>query len=370
LERKIAEEKPDNIDSAFALRENNVGPARRAGERSSLEQKLAESEKTAAVLREANRFLSEGLKTIEKELADIEGKQALLIKEKKGAVREKLEAVKDAGVVKDRLISLDKENQELKRRMQSLKAELSNLHAVSKKPVVGKEAVRKDRAGGKSAGAGIPGLKEEISRLQILLKQLTGDYAALKAAYEEALQEIRRNKTVSGERADTILTLQDKLANAESALSGIQVRIQSAEKDSALLRQEFVALQIEREELKRQLSLAKIKLSDAQSKLRQIGILFNAVPEDGVQPAGRELKTESGVRGEFLPPEKPVMEGLEVQAGNIPEGTMKPPDGTEFLPSFPEGPPQEPPADSPGRTVKKPGKRVNVELEQQSAEVQ
>jgi len=161
LERKIAEEKPDKIDSAPVLRKKDAAAARRADERSSLERKLAKSEKTAAVLKEANRSLSEGLKAIEKELADIDSKQALLIKEKKDAVREKLEAVKNAGVMKDKLLSFDKGNQELFRRRQSLKAELSNLQAASGKLGAEKETIRKELEDAKAAGANARSMKEK-----------------------------------------------------------------------------------------------------------------------------------------------------------------------------------------------------------------
>jgi hypothetical protein len=160
------------------------------------------------------------------------------------------------------------------------------------------------------------------------------------------------------------------LEKAESALSGIQARIQSAEKDSALLRQDFVAMQIDREELKRQLSLAKIKFSDAQSKLRQIGTLFSVVPEDGVQPAegsgqpaDQELKKESVAQAEASPAVKPALEGAGEQPGTVvPAGIVEPSAEEQPLPAFPGAPAQEPPADSPGQAAKKPGKKVNVEL--------
>ncbi len=343
------EEEVRTLEKVVAdLRQKNAAAARGADERSVLERKLGVSEKTVTELREASNALSAGLKTLEENLAEVDSKQDQLLKEKKDAIREKLEMIKEASVLKDKLISLDQGNRELTGQLQVLKTELADLQASYASLKAEKEAVNTDLMNARAAGSSALALKDEVSRLQNQLKQLSGDYAALKEEYAKASREIEQNKVVSGERAERVLTLQEKLAKAESSLNAIQVRIQSAEKDSALLRQEFVALQIEREDLVRQLSLAKTKFNDAQSKLRQISTLFNAAAEEAAQQAQESVQ-----------PVKQDPNGVSDASGassgtDAPDQAAKSPSAEQSL------------AYSQSPAVRKPVKKVNVEIAPQS----
>ena len=80
-----------------------------------------------------------------------------------------------------------------------------------------------------------------------------------------------------GKRADRILVLSEKLTEAQSGLKDIRSKYQEIEKESAALREQNVAAQIEREELKIQLTQTRAKLKEFESQASQITSILKGI---------------------------------------------------------------------------------------------
>lgn len=126
-------------------------------------------------------------------------------------------------------------------------------------------------------------IRQEMEGVQGKLVQLNNDYATLKSDYEKDREALRFNEQELGRRADTILNLQAKLSTVQSDLSVLQLKSQEAEKDTAILRQQYVAIQLERQSLKNELDQVKSKLGRVHNQFQEIGKIFSG--SEQVQPA-------------------------------------------------------------------------------------
>ena len=132
-------------------------------------------------------------------------------------------------------------------------------------------------------------LREEITELNRQLGQLEKEYAQLKEAYASTQETIAQNELELGKRANRILTTEEKRADAENRLSELQLKLQEIEKEIASLREQNVAVQLERETLRTQLNRTKLKLSELEGQASLISnILKTTKPSEGETPLPQE----------------------------------------------------------------------------------
>ena len=167
-------------------------------------------------------------------------------------------------------------------------------------------------------------LRENIKRneelgqeLLALKKKLETDRPAAAAAVPPALPATDLDKQVAwlktkdaldqlelNKRQERIQSLQDAIQKMQDKLSLALEQFKDMEKESALLRERNVALQIERENLIGDLNDARSELGQMQEKLSQIGGLLLS----GKAQAGQEAQADQ-------PPEKKVDVELQGEQG-------------------------------------------------------
>lgn len=147
-------------------------------------------------------------------------------------------------------------------------------------------------------------LKEQLNQLQEQLARLQKDSAALRDDYAAARETLKNNETTLGGRADKILVLEETLAGLRGQLSEIQSRYGELEKESAVLREQNVAGQLEREDIKSQLSQSRIKLSGLENRLSQIGVILEPPkPAEATLPKEEARQDAKRVEVELYPAE-------------------------------------------------------------------
>lgn len=220
--------------------------------RAFLEQKSLDLEKTVEGLEQANSTLNEELIKLDKALKEMQDKQAQLIHEREETIRQKDEAVAKQTQQVDSLVLLNQKNQELENKLNSLRAEL---------------------------------------------EQLNKEYVNLKEEHKNAQTTLAQNETELGRRANSILNFQERIAELEAKLGGIQSKSKDMEKECATLREQNVAVQLEREELKGQL---KLRLNDLENQLAQItNIIKPAASTQGT--SGQKQEGTKKIEVELFP---------------------------------------------------------------------
>ncbi|TAN62285.1 hypothetical protein EPN16_01790 [bacterium] len=147
-------------------------------------------------------------------------------------------------------------------------------------------------------------LQEELNQLQEQLARLQKDSAALRDDYAAARETLKNNEATLGSRADKILVLEETLAGIREQLSVIRSRYGELEKESAGLREQNVAGQLEREGLKSQLSQSRLKLSGLESRFSQIGVILESPkPAETTLPKEESRQEVKKVEVELYPAE-------------------------------------------------------------------
>lgn len=248
-----------------------------------LSKQLKEKENGAAVLRnqldqeKANRqTASKNLQSISAELKMAKNTKSTLER----AITE-TEKLKDELKTTNTLLKL--EIRKSKKELTSLKNTLGQL---SKE----KQALAKELDEIKAASLGTEKLRKEIEQLRVKLELLNKTYSDLRNEYLAAQEAIKQNEAELGKRADRILVSEEKLKIAEVQLADRQLKWTDLEKESALSREQNVAVQLEREELKNQLQQAKLRLNELENQATQILKLLKPAGTTGVTLSKEESK--------------------------------------------------------------------------------
>lgn len=158
----------------------------------------------------------------------------------------------------------------------------------------------------RAAGLGTEKLRKEIEQLRAELELLNKANSDLQNEYIRGQEVLKENEIESGKRADRILVLQEKLAKAEVQLADTQLKYTGMEKESALGREQNVAVQLEREELKNQLEQTRLRLSELENQTMQISNILNTA-KTREAPAQAKEETKR-VEVELVPAETIVQE--------------------------------------------------------------
>lgn len=240
-----------------------------------LTKQLKEKENTLADLKnllneeKANRqAVSRNFKSISEELR--------MAKNAKSALERALsETEKTKDGLKTTNISLKLEINKSEKELTPLKNTLGQL---SKE----KQALAKELDEARAASLGTEKLRKEKEQLRVKLEFLNKTYSDLQNEYLRAQEVLKQNETESGRRADRILVLEEKLTKAETQLADVQLKYKDMEKESVLGREQNVAVQLEREELKNQLQQAKSRLNELENQASQILKLLKPAGDTGV----------------------------------------------------------------------------------------
>src|SRR3989339_872835 len=221
-------------------------------------------------LKETNFSLTTKLTALGEQLNDARGDLSKAVMEKETEIKQNRETLQRAKQLEDAILGLTQKNQTLENELPPLKNQLEALKEE-------KLRLTKEIEEAKAAGQNAVMLQEQLKQLQARSEELSKNYADLKNEYAKADETIKQNTLALGKRADRILVLSEKLTETQSGLKDIRSKYQEIEKESAALREQNVAAQLEREELKIQLTQTRVKLKEFESQASQITNILNNI---------------------------------------------------------------------------------------------
>lgn len=231
-------------------------------------------EKAGSQLKEANLSLTTRIDKLGEELNNARGSLSKAVDEKETEVKQSRETLQRNKQLEDAIIELTKRNQVLENELTPLKNQMETVKEEKLKLI---KEIEEARAAGQNAQA----LQEQLKQLRERSEELSKNYTELKSEYAKADEIIKHNTTELGKRADKILTLSEKLSEAKTGLKDIQSKYKEIEKESAALREENVAAQLEREELKNQLAQTRVKLKEFENQASNISNILKSINTAG-----------------------------------------------------------------------------------------
>jgi chromosome segregation ATPase len=125
--------------------------------------------------------------------------------------------------------------------------------------------------------------KEEIEKLKARLDSSEREQASLKQLYQDARLQLEQNTKELNARAEKIFSLQEKVMSMENSLFEMQSGYKEMEKDAAVLREKYVAVELEKSSLQIALDQTRQELGQLQGKflslLGRIGGIFKSSEE-------------------------------------------------------------------------------------------
>jgi myosin heavy subunit len=125
--------------------------------------------------------------------------------------------------------------------------------------------------------------KEEIDKLKTRLDNSDKEQASLKQQFQDAQAQLEQNNKELNARAEKIFTLQEKTMAMENSLFEMQTTYKEMEKDAAVLREKYVAVELEKSSLQIALDQSRQELGQLQGKflslLGRIGGIFKSSDE-------------------------------------------------------------------------------------------
>ena len=227
-------------------------------------------EKAGAQLKETNLFIQTKLDKLGEELSNARGGLSKAVQEKEAGIKQTRETLRRSQQLEDAILGLTQRNQTLENKLTPLK---NQLEAVKEEKLALTKEIEEARAAGQNAKM----LQEQFKTLQAHSEELSKNYADLKNEYSKADETIKQNTLDLGKRADRILVLSEKLSETRSGLKESRSKYQEIEKESAALREQNVAAQLEREELKIQLTQTRVKLKEFESQASQITSILKGI---------------------------------------------------------------------------------------------
>lgn len=144
-------------------------------------------------------------------------------------------------------------------------------------------------------------LQEELNKFQSQFEQLNREYANLKEEHKGTQTTLTQNETELAKRAEKILNLQERVSEMEARLGELQLKSNELQKEGALLREQNVAVQLERETLRDQLDQAKLHLNDLENQLAQISSILKPSPKSTEVQPQRQWEGAKKVDVELIP---------------------------------------------------------------------
>jgi chromosome segregation ATPase len=208
------------------------------------------------------------------------------------AMRE-LETVKKAkSDLENKLADVNERNESLLRQVAALKTDLQSSRKVAagareaKEPKASLIERQKQSAYTRELESRILKLsaenkkfEEELGALKIESEKVNLAYAHLKEEYEKHSGDLDKNEIELARRAERILQFQDDKEKLQLKLEEMRLNLEAQIKESATLREQCVAKQLENQNLKNKLHQLELKLVDLQSKWQEATNIFRAQEE-------------------------------------------------------------------------------------------
>jgi chromosome segregation ATPase len=125
--------------------------------------------------------------------------------------------------------------------------------------------------------------KEDMDKLKVRLDQSEREQSSLKQLYQDAQLQLDQNTKELNARAEKIFSLQEKVMSMENSLFEMQTGYKEMEKDAAVLREKYVAVELEKSSLQIALDQTRQELGQLQGKflslLGRIGGIFKSSEE-------------------------------------------------------------------------------------------
>ena len=248
---------------------------------------------------------------LDKKITGLENVRAELAQANAALARENTRLEKTVNEAQRRLAAFEKEKETL---TTHYNASLKNLQESSQRHLANtdeeKQVLVKSLADARNSLTNTQKLQNEAAALQKQLTQLTDAYAQLQNAYTAVKETLSNNEIELGKRANRILSAEEKQVDAHYKLSEVQARAKELERESALLREQNVAVQIEKETAKTQLARVTQRLSELEGQASLITtILQNTkLPEPPLSHETKKIKLEITPVKDTEPSEPPRQE--------------------------------------------------------------
>jgi len=148
--------------------------------------------------------------------------------------------------------------------------------------------------------------KEEIDKLKARFDLSDKEHSLLKQQFRDAQLQLEQNSNELNARAEKIFTLQEKVMSMENGLFEMRSDYKEMEKDAAVLREKYVAVELEKSSLQIALDQARQELGQLQGKflslLGKIGGIFKSSEEiEAIKNPQKSKTNKIGV--ELIPQE-------------------------------------------------------------------
>lgn len=284
LKNQLGEEKAkyDNLSKNF----NNASLElkRIKNTKTALERAVIEAERIKDELKQTNVSLKAAESRAKGELKEAQAKLSLSFQEKESAIKQKDEALRQKEQLRQSLEEFKQANQRSEKELGSLE---NSIEQLDKEKLMLKYELEE----AKKLNLNTQKLQQELAQLRAQLELLNKTYADLQNEHTVIQQALKQNEIDLGSRADRILVSEEKLKIAQAQLADTQLKYKDIEKDTSLLREQNVAVQIEREGLKNQLQQARLRLSELENQTLQISSILNTAK---TTPAPAPAKEDTG----------------------------------------------------------------------------
>lgn len=174
-------------------------------------------------------------------------------------------------------------------------------------PVEKGEAWGEESAGGKTARA-LPD-EDEIGKIRNELSDSERERAQLKRQYRDTQDQLAKAHNELNARAEKIFSLQEKVMNMENNLFEMQVSLKEMEKDAVILKEKYVAGELEKSGLQIALDQSRQELAQLQSKFLSL-----------LGRIGGIIKSSDEARALVKPEDSPRLNNTNIDVLLIPQG--------------------------------------------------
>ena len=151
--------------------------------------------------------------------------------------------------------------------------------------------------------------REEIDKLKTRFDLSQKEQVLLKQQFQDAQLQLEQNNKELNARAEKIFTLQEKVMAMENSVFEMRTNYKEMEKDAAVLREKYVAVELEKSSLQIALDQSRQELGQLQGKflslLGRIGGIFKSSEDLQALKDGQKAKPARGskIDVELIPQE-------------------------------------------------------------------
>ena len=308
-ENASSKQRAENLQAMLSQKETRIQELE--NQAAAKAQKNQPSKTDALNIPEELKKMRQDREGLDKKITGLENVRAELAQANAALARENTRLEKTVNEAQRRLAAFEKEKETL---TTHYNASLKNLQESSQRHLANtdeeKQVLVKSLADARNSLTNTQKLQNEAAALQKQLTQLTDAYAQLQNAYTTVKETLSNNEIELGKRANRILSAEEKQVDAHYRLSEVQARAKELERESALLREQNVAVQIEKETAKTQLARVTQRLSELEGQASLITTILQNTkpPEPPLSHETKKIKLEITPVKDTEPSEPPRQE--------------------------------------------------------------